>query len=403
MNRLSSFRYKAVQANGKMRHGVIMAVNQAEAFAKLRADNLSPLSLKASSSLQKRRFNLERLTRPAKGFNDLELEHFLQSLAVLLRAGSDIRTALSVLGDEGSVKAVAQKIAAGSSLDAAIDEIIPTSFSHLRGLIAAGEARGDLASGLDGAAKVLETRRKIRQQMFEALSYPVFVFLTAIGALSIILLVVVPAIAPLLEDTGSDLPLYFKVIIALSDGLQYGWPYVLMAFAVTLFSSILGWRFGRSKAWFEKWLLAGPLKSICLSLVFGGYAKTLGQSLQSGANLLEALRLCQRSVGNSYARQQLEAVTVFIRQGRSLSEALRQIEGMPKPIIKLCEVGEASSALGPMLARAGEREEQQALSRIDRIAKILGPLLIVFLGALIGLLMAGVLTALTDIGSVSGA
>src|SRR6185437_6307562 len=114
---------------------------------------------------------------------------------------------------------------------------------HLRGLILAGEARGDLAAGLDAAALVLATRRKIRQQLFEALSYPAFVFVTAIGALCVILLVVVPAIAPLLSDTGHPLPVYFRVIMFLSSALQQGWSYIATGLAVLALAAYFGWRY----------------------------------------------------------------------------------------------------------------------------------------------------------------
>lgn len=124
--------------------------------------------------------------------------------------------------------------------------------------------------------------------------------------------------------------------------------------------------------------------------------------LTRGAGLTEGLRLCQRSVGNEVARERLEAVSVLVRQGRLVSEGLRSVKCLPRPIIKLAEVGETSGALGQMLARAGEREEADALEKITRLSRLLGPLLIMALGAMIGLIMGGVLTALTDIGSIAG-
>ena len=401
---MQEFSYKAIALDGKSRQGVIEASSEAEAFSKLRSENLSPVTLKKKGQAQPKGQSktIFSFWPRSKTLSELELEALLQGLAVLLKAGSDIRTALNVLGDDGPAKIMAQKILGGSSLDIAMGEVIPEAFSHLHGLIAAGEARGDLPSGLEGAAKVLETRRKIRQQLFEALSYPGFIMVTAVGALCVILLVVVPAIAPLLQDTGHALPLYFQVIMFLSQALQHGWAYLLTGVLLAGLGLYTGFKYGQLKSVFEVWLLSGPFGSLCRGLVFGGYAKTLGDSLQSGASLVDSLRLCQRSVGNSAARKRLDPVMTLIRQGRSLSEAFRHVAGFPKPIIKLCEVGEASSALGAMLAKAGEREEAAALSRIDKLAKLLGPILIMALGALIGGLMAGVLTALTDIGSVSG-
>ena len=339
-----------------------------------------------------------------KGMDDQTLEDLCRNLAVLLRAGADIRTALGVIGQEtAAMKGVAQAILGGASLDLALAPVIPRPMAHLRGLIAAGEARGDIPAGLDSAANVLAMRRKIRQQLFEALSYPAFVFVSAIAALSIILLIVVPAIAPLLLDNGQKLPIYFSIIFAISQGLQAGWPYLSGGLAAAAVAVALGWRYGGLRAWLDRWLLDGPLRFIVRPLMFGGYARALGESLQSGAGVIEALRLCQRSLANAEARQRTEVVTTMIRQGRSLSEAFRQVNGMPSPIVRLCEVGEASSTLGPMLMRAGEREEAAALASIDKGSKLLGPVLIIGLGALIGGLMAGVLTALTDIGAASGA
>lgn len=406
MSALISYRYKAVQANGKSRQGRILASSEADAYARLRAESLSPLSIRTEIAAGASRVSaksrlFDRLRR--KTITDLELEDLMRNLAVLLRAGADIRTALGVLGQEtGAMKAVSQAILSGSSLDLALAPVIPKLLTHLRGLIAAGEARGDIPAGLDSAASVLAMRRKIRQQLFEALSYPAFVFVSALAALGVILLVVVPAIAPLLLDNGQKLPFYFSVIFAVSQGIGYGWPYLLAGMLITALSMILGWRFGGLKTWTDRWLLDGALGSIAQRLIYGGYVRALGESLLSGASIIDALRLCQRSLANHEAYKRIEIVTSVIRQGRTLSDAFRQVRGMPEPIIRLCEVGEASSTLGPMLMRAGEREEAIALSKIDKGSKLLGPLLIIGLGALIGGLMAGVLTALTDIGSVSG-
>jgi len=389
--------------DGKRRHGVVSAASEADAFSRLRAENLSPLSLRPAAATRSSKSPLALLFNRKEGVNDLALEEAFSSLAVLLRAGADIRTALSVVGGANkALREVGQAIVGGASVEAGFASVIPPAHAHLRGLIAAGEARGDLASGLEAASSVLATGRKIRQHLFEALSYPAFVFVTAIAALCVILLVVVPAIAPLLEDTGHAPPLYFQVIVAASDGLRLVWGYLLAACFLAGLALVFAWRYGNLRAALQTWMLAGPLAPISQGLVFGGFAKTLGDCLASGATLTEALRLCQRGVVNGEARKRLDGVVTQIRQGQRLSEALRQVSGFPDPISRLCEVGEASSTLGPMLAKAGAREEAQALARIDKLSKLLGPALIVFLGGLIGGLMGGVLTALTDIGGMAG-
>ncbi len=392
-----------MQTDGKARSGLITAATEAEAFARLRADNLVPMTIRPSQPRTPLLSGLAAVWPRGRAPRDVELEDTFIGLAVLLRAGADIRAALGVLGsDSETLRDVGQAILGGASVDTAFSAVIPAHYAHLRGLIAAGEARGDLASGLDAAARVLATGRKIRQQLFEALSYPAFVFVSAVAAVCVILLIVVPAIAPLLQDTGQALPVYFGIIVFFSDALRQGWPYLLTMCVLLGAAGWFGWGYGGLRIWLQKWLLDGPMGGVARGLVFGGYAKTLGDTLSSGAALTDALRLCGRSLGNAEARRRLEVIVTFVRQGSRLSDALRQVAGFPGPIVKLCEVGEASGALGTMLAKAGEREEQQALARIDKLSRLLGPFLLVLLGAMIGGLMGGVLTALTDIGGTAG-
>lgn len=397
------FHYRAVGSDGKPRRGQISARDEAEAFARLRAEQMSPLDIRRQAGKTKSLWT----TLKADGVKPADLEALLTNLSVLLRAGADIRTALLVLDDEDAkgarpLKAVATKILSGSSLESALTPVFPEGQAHLGALIAAGEARGDLPSGLEAAGRVLAARRVIRQQLIEALSYPAFVFITAIAALLVILLVVVPAIAPLLDEAGQSPPIYFQIIVGLSQGLQWGWGYMLMGLAVLAVTLVLSWRFGRLKDALDLWWLDGPLSGIVRGLTFGGFARALGDTLAGGAGLTESLRLSLRGVGSSEARKRLDIVVHAVRQGQRLSEGLSNVKGFPRSIIKLTEVGEASGQLGPMLSRAGQRSETDALHRIEKLSKILGPALILGLGLMIGALMGGVLAALTDIGTVTG-
>ena len=396
------FSYRAMGADGKARNGQLTANSEAEAFARLRGENLSPFSLKLTQANAKP-VGLTRFLPGARRMSEADVEALLGSLAILLRAGADIRTALNVLADDRpELKAVTQKILSGASVELSLSPLFTAADAHLGALIAAGEVRGDLPSGLEAAAAVIATRRKIRQQLFEALSYPAFVFITAIAAILMILLVVVPAIAPLLTESEHEMPIYFQVIVWLSQALQASWLYLLAGLIAAVVAVVLGYVYGGLKRQIAGWLIDGPLGSIAAALVYGGYARSLGDMLSRGAGLAEGLRLCQRSVGNEVARERLETVALSVRQGRLVSEGLRSVKGLPRPIIKLAEVGETSGALGQMLARAGEREEADALQKITRLSRLIGPLLIMALGAMIGLIMGGVLTALTDIGSIAG-
>lgn len=112
----------------------------------------------------------------------------------------------------------------------------------------------------------------------------------------------------------------------------------------------------------------------------------------------DALRLSLRAVRSDLARKRLAPVVQAVRQGESLSAALSRVSNLPAAIVRLSAIGEESGSLGTMLSRAGRIEEQAALKRIEAAGRVLGPALIVLLGALIGLVMAGLQSGVTGLG-----
>jgi type II secretory pathway component PulF len=120
--------------------------------------------------------------------------------------------------------------------------------------------------------------------------------------------------------------------------------------------------------------------------------------LTAGAPMSETLRLAVRSLRSPLARRNLEPVLHAVRQGQALSDSLRTVPGFPISIAQLAAVGEATGALGPMLVRSGKLEEEAGLSRIETLGQLLGPILIVGLGGLVGVLMASLLSGVSQLG-----
>ncbi|MFT4251928.1 MAG: type II secretion system F family protein, partial [Caulobacter sp.] len=108
-----------------------------------------------------------------------------------------------------------------------------------------------------------------------------------------------------------------------------------------------------------------------------------------------------RGVGSAAARERLAGVAPLVRQGVALSSALERTSGFPPAVARLAAVGEASGALGAMLARGGRLEEEAAMHRIEAIGRMAGPVLIVLLGGMVGLLMAGLLSGVTELGEAA--
>lgn len=396
------YRYVGIEESGRRVRATIAAPSETAVYERLRRAGVTPVKIRAVRN---------SATASKDGgvtLGDRETAEILMNLADLLSAGADIRSALSILGaraERPAVREVCRKLAVqiggGEALDQAFSRNLTGSNAFVSALVAAGEASGDLPGGMRRAGELLMARVQLRGQMISSLSYPMFVLFSTIAAAAVILLFVVPSLAPLVEETGGQEPGVLSVMITASLGFRDHLPQIIGALVVGLIALVVAARAGLLSDPIDRFLHLGPGRKIMSGLTFGGFAIALGGMLTSGAPMTDALRLAIRGVNSKLARQRLEPVALAVRQGQSLSLALQGVAGFPGAITRMAAVGEASGALGPMLARSGKLEEQAAIRRIEAGARMLGPILIVGLGAMIGLLMGGLLSGVTELGQAA--
>ena len=395
-----AFRYVAVSSAGRRVRGVVTARDEARAFERLRLQGLAPLSLR------RERVDLRR----AKGaaLSDREVADIVGNLADLLNAGADMRTALAILGGRATRPAsaalcrnLAGDIGGGEALDIAFTRHVGRRGPLVGALVAAGEAAGDLSGGLNRAADLIQAKLKLQEKLTSILAYPAFVLVSTVAAITILLLFVIPTLAPLTADTGAEPPLSLAIMIGLSEALRGNLAALGIASGALVAVTLIAARAGLLQRLIDRILLEGPARRTANSLVFGGFSIAIGGMLSAGAPMSETLRLAIRAVGSPLARRRLEPVLHEVRQGESLSTALERVRGFPSAISRLAAVGEATGALGPMLTRAGRLEEETAIRRIEQIGQILGPALIVGLGGLVGLVMASLLSGVSELGGAA--
>jgi type II secretory pathway component PulF len=268
-------------------------------------------------------------------------------------------------------------------------------------LVAAGETSGDLAGGLSRAAELIQSKLTLQEKLISILAYPLFVLGSTIAAVFALLLFVIPTLAPLIQDTGAEAPAALSIMIAVSDGLRSNLTVLGIAAALLGGGLIVLAQLGILKNLVDQALLDGPLKQTVSRLTFGAFAIAIGGMLTAGAPMSETLKLAIRAVNSNLARARLEPVLRAVRQGQSLSASLEAVRGFPHAISRLAAVGEATGSLGPMLTRAGKLEEEAAVRRIEQVGQILGPALIVGLGGLVGLLMASLLSGVSQLGGAT--
>lgn len=393
------FSYAAIDPTGRRISGELLARDEPGAFEQLRRQGLSPVRIARGAA---------RTRTGGRSLPDRDTADLLADLSILLEGGADIRTALGVVGDRAdkprlrtACKTLVARIGGGGALDLAFGEVLGHRHAFVAALVAAGEASGDLAGALGRAAQMLQARLKLQEQLASSLTYPAFVFVTAMIGLAIILLFVIPSLAPLAEEAGAAMPTPMRVLMALSDFARVDpLPRAILG-AVAMGGLLTAWRMGWLAWPISLLALDGPARRTTRGLTYGAFAVALGNMLAAGAPVSEALRLAVRTLRSPVARHRLEAVTVAVRQGESLSDSLSAVRGFPRSVVRLASIGEASGALGPMLGRAGAAEEAAALRRIERAGRLIGPAMIVMLGGLIGLLMASLLTGIAGLGEAA--
>ncbi|KQZ22882.1 type II secretion system F family protein [Caulobacter sp. Root1472] len=394
-----NFAYVARGADGKRVRGQVPAPSEQAAFERLRRQGLSPLKLRPARS---------RAGGSGQGLQDRESAEILLSLADLLSAGADMRTALNVLLSRAQGSRVAnacrrllQDISAGEALDTAFARTLAPRHAFVAALVAAGEAAGDLPQALRRAGEMLEAAIKLRQQLIAALAYPLFVLISTLAAAGVILLAVVPSLEPLVSEGGEASAPILSGLLAASRLLREQGVVLAGGLGVAaVLVAGLG-RAGLLRGPLDRLWLTGPWRRTSCALAFGGFAISLGVMLSAGAPMSEALRLANRGVRSDLARSRLQVVLQQVRQGVSLSQALLGVKNFPPTIVRLVSVGESTGALGRMLRRSGKLEEDAAVRDIEAAARLLGPALIVLLGGLIGLMMAGLLSGVTELGQAA--
>ena len=340
-----------------------------------------------------------RKTREPRGIPSGALATMTRALSALLASGVTLEQALSYAGKQSpgtelreAFTAVREDVRNGRSLSDAFlaQRVFPALFSALA---RTGEATGTLDKALERLAEHLERTDELRARMRSALLYPALLGAAAIFGVTVIMLVVVPRFAVLLEQAGSAIPLSTRVLLATSRVATAGWPILLI---LTLIAAV-GWRqwiavAGNLRRWHGArldWPVWGPLER---AMAAASYTRTLALAVPSGVDLLAAMSLARGTVQNLAIGSALADGEAAVRGGASLSSSLSSV--LPPLAVQLLGAGEASGSLGPLSARAADTLDSLVQQSLTRAITLIEPVLILAFGGLIGFVALGLLQAI---------
>ena len=387
----TGYRWEAVDAQGRVRHGSIDAESPRAARDRLRADGLTPTAVDA---VPDRGDALSHARLPAA-----QVSLVTRQLATLAQSGMPLDQALAAVAEQADdaraariVAALNAHIATGESLPAAMARF-PRTFSPLyRGLVAAGSETGRLPDVLARLADYLEERAALRQKFTTALIYPMLVTVIALAVIAVLLTYVVPQVVAVYQQSRQTLPWLTRALIATSAFTRAtGWIWVgILAVAIVAFA------FANRRAAFRMrwhaWVLRLPgLGRLLRSLDTARFASTLAILVGSGAPLLRSLDAASDVVRMIPLGQAARAASALVREGVSLARALKEQKVFAPVLVHLVANGEASGQLASMLERAAGELERESERRLTWFAALLQPALIVAMGAVVLILVLAVM------------
>ncbi|HUP42024.1 MAG TPA: type II secretion system F family protein [Thermoanaerobaculia bacterium] len=386
---MPSFEWRGRTRAGQSRQGVLVADNRATAEAMLRRDQIQVQNLR-----EKREIRL--LPRLPQKVSSKRLAIFTRQFSVMLDAGLPLVQCLEILGEQEenrTFRAIIQQVRSdveqGSSLAEAMRRH-PKAFDELFvNMVAAGEAGGILDIILQRLAVFLEKITKLKSQVKSALIYPASVITIAIGVVWIILRFVIPTFTQLFAGLGGELPWITRVVVGTSNfiGRYSLWVIILGIFAGVFLSR---WhKTERGRRVIDGLLLKIPIIGMLLrKIAVARFCRTLATLTSSGVPILDGLEITAKTSGNAIIEDAVMAVRKSVEEGKTVSEPLAETKVFPPMVVQMINVGEQTGALDQMLSKIADFYEEEVDTAVEGLMKLIEPLLITFLGAVIGVIVA---------------
>lgn len=381
---MKTYKYTAKDAKGSTVIGILDAESDTEVAELLHKKDLIVISVEETK--KKAAFVSGRKVK----LDDLVI--FSRQLATMIDAGIPLVQCLGILGEQtenenlkGVVITVRQDIEAGMSFCDALNKH-PAVFSELFvNMARAGEASGMLDEVLDRLASYLEKNAALARKVSSSLVYPAVVVTMAILITAVLLLKVVPTFKGIFEMLGGKLPLPTMILIAASDIVRKFFFYVvaLLVIAGFLLKRYIATEKGRYN--FDYLKLKVPVLGVLFRKVaVAKFSRTFSTLIKSGVNVLNALEIVGKTSGNKVVEGAVFNCRTAVREGESISQPLSKSGVFPPMVCRMIGVGEQTGQLEKMLSKIADFYDEQVDAAVAALTSMIEPLVIAFLGVIIG-------------------
>lgn len=406
---MPKFQYEAMDSGGQEVSGTVEAASEDAAVSRLKDQGYRPFEV---SEVSEGGFdllnNIPLISGPPVDQEEVAL--FTRQMATLLDAGLPLLRAVNIMKEQTEnedfkeiLEDVSQDIKGGSSFSEALERHSEIFGDLYINMVKAGEVGGVMESVLQRLAEFAEKAQELQTKIKSATMYPAIMFVIAILVVVFLLVFVLPTFVSLFREMNVDLPLPTRIVIGASNFLANRWYVVLLGlfFGYQAFK----WYYGTDQGEYniDKLKLNIPIfGTLFRKTATSRFTRTLSTLIRSGVPILQAIEIVQDTIGNRVVAETMDDVYDSISEGDTISEPLHEAGIFAPMVTHMIAVGEETGSLDEMLGRIADTYETQVDEMVEGLSSMLEPLLILFMGIMVGTIVMAMFFPMFQLVSVVG-
>jgi type IV pilus assembly protein PilC len=406
---MAVFRWQGISPRGEVLTGEMEAPTRDAVLVRLRSQRIQPVPAKIR---EKGKGLARELTIPGFGesISQRDIVVFTRQLATMIDAGLPIVQCLDVLAAQSPnkkfrvvIRSLKEQVEAGSTFTDALRKHSKLFDDLFVNMVAAGEVGGILDNILHRLAGYMEKAMKLKSKIKGAMIYPATIVTVAVGVTAVLLIFVIPVFAELFASFGQALPAPTQFVINLSNfTIAYAKYMLFVVIAAAIICRQL-YRTESGRLAFDQLFLQLPVfGDLVRKSAVARFTRTLSTLVSSGVPILDALAITARTSGNKVVERAVLQTRISISEGKTIAEPLTQSKVFPPMVCQMIAVGETTGALDAMLQKIADFYEEEVDNAVNNLTALMEPLVILFLGVVIGGLVVSMYLPIFKLGSVIG-
>jgi len=398
---MESYRYKVVDAEGKIHNGAMNAKSENEVIAFLRTRNQFTIEIDKAS---KKSFITQDIKIGTGNVNVVSIVIFCRQLAAMLKAGMPLDRALTTQQAQTENKYMKEALAKlnaqikqGIVMSRAMSEQSKAFPDILVRAVEAGEKTGNLDESLLRMATHFHKMLTLKRKVNGAMTYPIVVLILTFMIATFLIVWMIPQFAAFLETAGGELPGLTMFFVNLSDLVREYW-YIFIAVIASVIYVFKRWLSTiKGRTQFDTLKLKLPKAGkLVMEIITARFTRTFSSMVASGITIVEAIEISASSMNNKYAEDKVMEIIEEVKKGSPVSEQLRSTRVFPEMMLSMLTVGEETGSIDEMLIKVADYYDAESEAALDKLLAMLGPLMIILVAAVVGTIVLAMYLPIFD-------